>query len=128
MRRSFLALIAMTTFWGMIAAAAQEPGMALSGTWTGPWYRGMTSGVMTLEITADGSGRVYFTNLDNFGHAPAKLAKVSSQSDAIEFSANGAGGSDFVASAALVKNGKALRGAARYEGFSVKFELKRPQD
>lgn len=128
MRRTLLAAIAAAALSAAIPATAQEVNAALAGTWKGPWYRGMTSGVMTLEVAPDGSGNVRFTNLDNFGDGPATLAKVSIAGDGFEFSANGTGGREFAAAAQLAKNGSALRGTARYEGFGVKFELKRADD
>jgi hypothetical protein len=98
---------------------------ALAGTWQGPWYRGMTSGQMTLEVAADGTGKVAFTNLETFGDAPAGVHKAEFSGQSIRFSANGASGSEFAARGSLIPSNQLLRGTARYEGFPVKFDLRR---
>jgi len=98
---------------------------AMAGQWQGPWYRGMTSGQMMLELSADGTGRVTFTNLETFGQGPAGLHKTQVSGKSLEFSASGASGSEFAAKCALIDGGKLLRGTARYEGFPVKFDLQR---
>lgn len=98
---------------------------ALAGTWQGPWYRGMTSGQMTLEVAADGTGKVSFTNLETFGDAPASVHKTEFSGQSIRFSANGASGSEFAARGSLMQDNHGLRGTARYEGFPVRFDLRR---
>ena len=53
MTRCFLVALSVL-FWStcLPAAAADD----FSGSWAGPWYRGMTSGTMELRIDADGAG------------------------------------------------------------------------
>lgn len=112
----------------VIAASAPAPAeenAAPAGNWKGPWYRGMTSGTMVLEVSADGSGSVGFTNLETFGNRPAALRKTATKAGTYEFAAVGAAGTEFAGSATLIKGGKALGGTARYEGFLIKFELQR---
>lgn len=111
----------------MCAAAVARDATSLAGTWRGPWYRGMTSGVMTLEITATGAGSVAFTNLETFGESPAPLMKTGMQGEWFEFSAVGTGGRDFTARLKPAADARVLRGAGRYEGFQVKFDLQRAQ-
>jgi hypothetical protein len=122
-RRTFSAIVALACMLAGPLHASDFSGVA--GKWQGPWYRGMTSGQMTLEVTAEGSGRVAFTNLESFGEAPAGLHKTQASGKTIEFSANGASGSEFTAKCTLIDGGKLLRGTARYEGFPVKFDLQR---
>lgn len=105
----------------MLCAAADD----LSGSWAGPWYRGMTSGTMMLQIDADGAGVVQFRNLDNFGEDEVALSKVKKSGNSLKFSAAGAGAGVFVANTELTSDGKILKGKAEYEGFPIKFKLKR---
>jgi len=122
MRKLWL-LAVVATFWSacMPGALADD----LSGLWAGPWYRGMTSGTMTLQINADGTGVIQFMNLDNFGEDAVALSNVKKDGNNFDFSAAGAGASVFVASTQLISGGKALKGKAKYEGFPIKFKLKR---
>ena len=121
--RKISMMAAVAAFWaaGMLPAAADD----LSGSWTGPWYRGMTSGTMTLQIDADGTGVVQFRNLDNFGEEAVALSKVNKHGNSLKFSAAGDGAGVFVASTQLTSDGKVLKGKADYEGFPIKFKLKR---
>ena len=122
MRKIWL-VAALVTFWSAsVSAVAADD---LSGTWAGPWYRGMTSGTMVLQINADGTGEVQFRNLDNFGEESVALSKVNKDDNSFSFSASGAGASVFVASSQLTGDGKILKGKAKYEGFPIKFKLKR---
>lgn len=98
---------------------------SLAGTWRGPWYRGMSSGVMTLEITQAGTGSVAFTNLETFGESPVPFTKAGMQEGWFEFSALGASGRDFKARLQPAAGASVLRGAGRYEGFQVRFDLQR---
>ena len=105
----------------MPVASAQD----LGGTWEGAWYRGMTSGTMVLEVTSAGEGTVQFVNLDNFGEAAVALQRVEVNGMDFSFSAPGEGASVFVATTQLIDDGEILQGKARYEGFPIKFRLKR---
>ena len=123
MRKGFLSLICVA-FWLACAPAGASDGF--SGSWEGPWYRGMTSGTMVLSIEADGSGTVKFKNLDNFGEDVVELTRVKKQPDSFGFSASGDGPGVFVASTMLTREGTILEGKGEYEGFPIKFKLKRP--
>jgi hypothetical protein len=117
-------LVAMA--WFAPAHVAAEDAAAFAGTWRGPWYRGMSSGVMVMEIAPTGTGSVYFTNLETFGMSPSPLIKIRVQGESFDFSAVGASGRDFTANLKRTADGRMLRGSARYEGLQVKFELKSP--
>jgi hypothetical protein len=122
MRRTFLiSIVAVASSLLLSVAAADE----LSGEWSGPWYRGMTSGIMTLEIDGEGKGLVQFTNLDNFGEDTVAVSKLEKDSKGLKFSAAGAGAAVFSASARLTGDGKLLKGEGEYEGFAIEFRLKR---
>lgn len=110
----------------LLQAALAQQDQLMSGTWRGPWYRGMTSGVVTLEVGANGAGTIQFTNLENFGDQPVALRNVEISGNTLTFSASGTSGADFTASAKISADGSKMRGNARYEGFGVRFEA-RPQ-
>ena len=97
----------------------------VSGKWGGPWYRGMTSGTMTLQVQADGSGVVQFTNLDGFGEQAVALSRSRIDGTRLDFSAAGEGAGVFVASTQLTGDGEVLEGKGEYDGFPIKFKLKR---
>ena len=123
MRRTFLVSLAVVA-WSLFSsvAAADE----LSGTWSGPWYRGMTSGTMTLEIdAANEKARARFTNLENFGDDAVPVSKLEITDKTAKFSVASAGTAVFVASSKLASDGKVLKGTAQYEGFRIEFKLKR---
>lgn len=124
MRRAIWPAVAVLSFALLVPSQAADLA-AIAGTWHGPWYRGMTSGQMTLEVAEDGTGKVSFTNLETFGEAPASLHKTESSGQSIGFSANGSSGSEFAARGTLTPGNQRLRGTARYEGFPVKFDLQR---
>jgi hypothetical protein len=98
---------------------------ALQGTWKGPWYIGMTSGLATVEIAADGSGTIAFTNLENFGGDPVALVKTSFDGKTFRFAASGSGGVAFSVTMQLGSGGKQLRGNGKYGGFGARLELQR---
>lgn len=122
MKKMWLVAVAFS-LWssGMLPAAAGD----LSGSWVGPWYRGMTSGTMTLRIESDGSGMIQMINLDNFTEEEVELYKVKQSADSFGFSASGGGHGVFVANTQLSGDGATLDGKGEYEGFPIKFKLKR---
>jgi len=122
MRKIWL-MAAVTAFWSACILPAAADG--LSGTWGGPWYRGMTSGTMTLHINADGSGLIQMINLDNFPEDEVVLSDVEKGDATFSFSAPGSGAGVFVARTQLSADGNVLEGKGRYEGFPIKFKLKR---
>lgn len=115
-----LVLIA-TAFAG---PAAGDPGQ-LAGTWKGPWYIGMSSGLATMEIAADGSGSIALTNLDEFGAQPVALAKQAYDGQVLRFSATGANGAALTVGLQTESDGKKLRGNGKFGGFGTRLELQR---
>src|SRR6185503_19479261 len=61
----------------------------LHGSWKGPWYIGMSSGIAVMELAADGSGNITLTNLDEFGAQPVPLAKQTFDGKTFAFTATG---------------------------------------
>jgi hypothetical protein len=104
--------------------AAPDPGQ-LAGTWKGPWYIGMSSGLVTMEIAVDGSGSIALTNLEEFGAQPVALAKQTYDGKIFKFSATGANGTAMIAGLQAENEGKKLRGNGKYGGFGARMELQR---
>jgi hypothetical protein len=107
------------------AGAAVADTSALQGSWKGPWYIGMSSGIVTLDIAGDGSGKIALTNLDEFGAQPVALAKQSFDGTSLTFSATGANGAALVMALRLGEGGKQLRGNGKHAGFGARMELQR---
>ena len=122
MRTIFLMSLAAAVWTALVPVAAAD---GLSGNWSGPWYRGMTSGIMTLKIDEGGEGLVQFTNLDNFGEDAVPISGVEKGPAELKFTAAGAGADAFTASSQLTNDGKVLKGDGEYDGFDIKFKLKR---
>ncbi len=124
MNRIWLAaIVSGGTHLGWCRAADQL--VSLQGTWKGPWYIGMTSGLATMEIAADGSGTIAFTNLENFGEEPVALTKTSFDGKTFRFAASGTGGVEFSVGTQLGSGGNQLRGNGKYGGFGARLELRR---
>ena len=121
--KKFWLVAALIASWSVciLPAAADD----VSGSWAGPWYRGMTSGTMTLRIESDGSGIIQMTNLDNFPEDEVVLSSTEKDDKTFKFSAAGSGASAFVARTQLSGDGQVLEGKGKYEGFPIKFKLKR---
>ncbi len=117
------AIVVAANTWAGTALADQLN--SLQGTWKGPWYIGMTSGLATMEIAADGSGMIAFTNLENFGEEPVALTKTSFDGKTFSFAASGTGGIEFSVGMQLGPGGKQLRGNGKYQGFGARLELRR---
>jgi hypothetical protein len=95
----------------------------VDGRWEGPWYRGMTSGTAVFEISG-GGGTLQLTNSETFGDDPKPLKKVEFDGRSFAFQADGGGGA-LGAVLDLNERGDQLKGMGKYEGFTVRFELKR---
>jgi hypothetical protein len=120
-----LTLLLFASTGGVSWAAEQSaPANEVQGVWRGPWYRGMTSGILTLQIDAAG-GTATFSNLDNFGEAPAVLRALSFDGSALSFRAVGASPQELEASINLTSGGMKLRGFGKYEGFKLRMELEK---
>ena len=123
-RRIWLAVIVLAANT-LAGGAAADQLASLQGTWKGPWYIGMTSGLATMEIVADGSGTIAFTNLENFGEEPVALTKTSFDGKTFRFAASGTGGAEFSVGTQFGSGGKQLRGNGKYGGFGARLELRR---
>ena len=117
-------LVAMTMAIFFMGAAIADTG-ALHGSWKGPWYIGMSSGLVAMDIAEDGSGKIALTNLDEFGSQPVPLAKQSFDGKVFTFSAPGANGAALIMTLHLGKGGKQLRGNGKHAGFGARMELQR---
>jgi hypothetical protein len=122
MKVTRLVAMAMAIFF---AGAALADGSALRGSWKGPWYIGMSSGLVTLDIAEDGSGKIALTNLDEFGSQPVPLAKQSFDGKLFSFSATGANGAVLTMNLQPGEGGKQLRGNGKHAGFGARMELQR---
>jgi hypothetical protein len=119
-----LGAVAIAAAWVFATAALADTG-ALRGTWKGPWYIGMSSGMATVEIAGDGSGTIALTNLDEFGQAPAPLAKQAFDGQHFVFSATASTGTVLTMDLQLGNGGKQLRGNGKHNGFGARMELQR---
>jgi len=120
----FTGLIAMTVAIFFAGAAIADAG-ALHGSWKGPWYIGMSSGIVELDIAEDGSGKIALTNLDEFGSQPVSLSKLSFDGKLLTFSTTGANGAVLFMNLQLGADGKQLRGNGKHGGFGARMELQR---
>jgi len=122
MRMTRFAAIAMACF---LAGAAMADTGELHGSWKGPWYIGMSSGIVAMDIAEDGSGTIELTNLDEFGSKPIPLTKQSFDGKSLAFSATGANGAVLIMNLRLDDTGKQLRGNGKHSGFGARMELQR---
>jgi hypothetical protein len=109
------------------SASGGEPKSELAsiqGSWKGPWYRGMTSGIMVLQVAKEGS-TVTFTNLETFGDAPAPLRQLEFDGKVISFRTSGTSAQELEASLNLSSGNSRLKGFGKYEGFKVRMELEK---
>ena len=94
-----------------------------AGTWEGPWYRGMTSGKVKIDLSAK-PGTIQFTNLDNFGTQPHPV-EASVEGGALKFRTEGEKGGPLTASLKLNEARTEAKGLGKFDGFPLRFELKR---
>jgi hypothetical protein len=122
MRTTRLIAAAVAIFF---AGATMADTGALQGSWKGPWYIGMSSGMVVMDIAGDGSGQIALTNLDEFGSKPIPLAKQAFDGKLLTFSATGANGAVLTMNLQLGEGGKQLRGNGKHAGFGARMELRR---
>jgi len=119
-----IGLGAMTLAVIFAGTALADTGV-LHGSWKGPWYIGMSSGVVAMDIAEDGSGKIALTNLEEFGSQPVPLAKQSFDGKVFTFSAIGTNGAVLVMSLQLGQGARQLRGNGKHAGFGARMELQR---
>ena len=122
MKISGLAAIALAIFFAGTAVADTSE---LHGSWKGPWYIGMSSGVVAMEIGADGTGNIALTNLEEFGSRAVPLSKQSFDGKVFAFSATGASGAVLTMSLHLGEGGRQLRGNGKHGSFGARMVLQR---
>ena len=116
-------LLAVSSFLGPGVAGAQGT-QALDGTWVGPWYRGMSSGVATLRIDG-GTGTLQLTNAETFGEEPRPLVRLVVKGDQVSLRADGNSGAPLIVELKANAAGDQMKGMGKYEGFGVRMELRR---
>jgi hypothetical protein len=109
----------------LFAGTTLADSTALQGSWKGPWYIGMSSGLTEMDIAADGSGSVALTNLEEFGAKPVPLTKYSFDGKVFSFTAVGANGAALSMNLKLGQDGRQLRGNGKHAGFGARMELQR---
>ena len=95
----------------------------MDGVWEGPWYRGMTSGKVKIDLRQT-SRTIAFTNLDGFGTQMRPL-QVSLDIGAIKLRADGDKGGPLTANLKLNEAGTEMKGLGKFDGFPLRFEVKR---
>jgi len=117
-----LALVALGV---VLPVPADAEGLdAVAGQWEGPWYRGMTSGKVKVRIEGEG-GTIQFTNLDNYGDAPHPLTNVAFDGKVLQFRTEGEKGGALTAGLKINEAGNELKGFGKFDGFPLRFEIKR---
>jgi len=106
------------------AQAAAEVASTVAGIWEGPWYRGMTSGRVKLQIDGDG-GTIQFSNLDKFGSAQHPLGNTAFADSVYQFRTEGESGGALTGRLKLNEAGTEMKGMGKFDGFPLRFELKR---
>jgi hypothetical protein len=110
---------------GLAAAPVHADPAALAGSWKGPWYIGMSSGMATMELAADGSGTLALTNMEEFGDQPVAISKQSFDGQVLRFSAVGPNGGALTVALQAENEGRKLRGNGKYRGFGARLELRK---
>ncbi len=118
-------LIAALSLCATQASRAQTPA-DIQGVWEGPWYRGMTSGKVRMQIT-DSAGTIRFTNLDNFGTEEHPLSEIKFDRPNFKFRSEGDKGGALHADLKLNEAADAMKGLGKFDGFPLRFEIKRLQ-
>jgi hypothetical protein len=100
---------------------------AVRGTWAGPWYLGMTSGIARLVLTGEGTleGSLQLTNNERFGEEPMTLTDAAFDGTNLRFKVIGADGKALVAELPISGDGARMKGFGKYGGYNVRFELSR---
>jgi len=122
---------ALTTFGlgALLAPSARAAGDAavVRGTWAGPWYLGMTSGIARLVLSGEGAleGSLQMTNNERFGEETVRLTEAAFDGANLRFKVTGADGKALVAELPVTGDGARMKGFGKYGGYNVRFELSR---
>ena len=119
MRALLLALLVFATSPGLRAAET-----ALSGTWKGPWYLGMSSGPAELVLDAEG-GTLMLANHETFGSERVPLTGVVEAAGVLRFRALGADGRWLEARLPLDSNRQTMKGMVKHGTVKLLLELRR---
>ena len=92
----------------------------LQGHWSGVWYIGMSSGKSHLNFNEDGSARISFTNLDEFGEDEIALSKLSVDAESVSFSVPSKFSAAFQIQLKIKPDGKTLDGGGKFDGAGAK--------
>ena len=114
-------LVAITLTMGVQPVARAQD--AEAGQWEGPWYRGMTSGKVKIDLRTK-PGTIQFTNLDNFG-TDLRPVDASLDDGVLKLRAEGDKGGPLTASLKLNEAGTEAKGLGKFDGFPLRFEIKR---
>jgi hypothetical protein len=122
-KRTFAAIAAGT----VLALAAHRhtfaDDAALAGVWEGPWYRGMTSGKVKIDLRQS-TPSVQFTNLDGFG-TQARPLQASLDGGVVILRSDGDKGGPLTANLKMNDARTEMKGLGKYDGFPLRFEVKR---
>jgi hypothetical protein len=111
--------------WLLAGAAPVRAQDAGAGVWEGPWYRGMTSGKVKIDLKVK-PGTIQFTNLDKFGTAPRPVDGTL-ESGTLKLKTEGESGGTLTASLKVNEAGTEAKGFGKFDGFPLRFEVKRSQ-
>lgn len=109
------------------SARAGADATAVRGTWAGPWYLGMTSGIARLVLAGEGTleGSLQMTNNERFGEETIRLTEAAFDGANLRFKVTGADGKALVAELPVSGDGARMKGFGKYGGYNVRFELSR---
>lgn len=117
-------LLAVALAAALEQGACDDQATAQPGSWRGPWYLGMTSGVAVLELTDDG-GTLTLTNNEKFGEEPVRITDLERLPGSLQFRALGADGKPLECRIPVTVEGSRALGFCRYGGFNLRFEFSR---
>src|SRR5215467_2962199 len=108
MMRMVQMLLMVAPAFLVMQAQAQDT-KSIDGTWQGPWYRGMSSGVAKLQIAGQ-SGTLQLTNAESFGEDARPLVKLEVNADRVSLRADGSAGAPLTLELKLSEPGDKMKG------------------
>ena len=124
MNKAVSVLLLAVAAWLLPGAVIAQSTAEIEGIWEGPWYRGMTSGRAHLEVN-DGGATLQLTNAETFGEAAQRLTRLSVKGRSVSLRAVGDSGAALTVDLTLNQEGDQMKGMGKYEGLSVRLELRR---